>query len=167
MTDLLAVQVATGGLALPTPAMMSSLYVSRRAYDEDLRHAFGSDEDLWGQARRDLPRAHVEVDGARVVRPPRGIRAALLCFCTQAVMGMPIEALHLAGALPMEPARGDGDRERRALRVAVDTASGEVVARKRLRLALPEGGVLPICVVVHALDDHVRIDFVGDDARVH
>ena len=163
METFTAVQLWQQPMLLPDKGVFSTIYMSRRTYDSDLNAAFQNEGAAWRQAGLDLPRSRVEVDGVRMTRPSPIVGAHFVRYVTQAIMGIPIEALHRAGALPVE--RTGCIPACRALRISVDTEADEVLARKRLRLVLPPNGpIVSICIVVHAMSEHVRIDFVRDTA---
>jgi hypothetical protein len=151
-----------GVIACPSHSVISSVFVTRSRYDADLHHAYANAEGVRMQARLDFPRSLVEIDGRRRTTPPMRTPIADLMWCTQSVMGLPVERLHRAGLVAMEPT---AQRWERKLRVRLNTVDREVLATKVLVVLpltadLASQTAVPIFVLVHAQRDHVRIDFV-------
>ena len=117
-----------GVMACPAHNVISSVFVSRSKYDADLQSAFATADSVRTQARLDFPRSSVEIDGCRRTTPPVHALPADLMWCTQSVMGLPLERLHRAGLVAMEPSALRVDR---ALRVRVNTTDREVVAARQ------------------------------------
>lgn len=152
-----------GDIAWPCRNVISSVLVTRSRYDADLRRAFASADEVRAQARLDFPRSSVEIDGSLRTTPPVHVPIRDLAWCTQSVMGLPVERLHRAGLAALEPAADC--KGGRAMHVRLDSAEREVVAWKALRV-LPLAAdpalhaTLAVLVLVHAQRDHVRIDYV-------
>ena len=78
------------------PECACCVHVDRRDFLQDILRAFKNSASVRRQAAIDAPRCSLEVDGLRR-NLIDNIPPHLLPFCTQAVVGLPIELLHFAG----------------------------------------------------------------------
>lgn len=149
-----AVHVDGSRILLPENNVISTVHVPLKTFVNDAVRCFRDDKCIQRQVEIDCPRSHVEVDGVRVHDQIPSIPSCLLLFCTQVVMGMPIEMLHRAGSIPFEPTFD------KALRVRIVSDTSEVIAYKNIDMCTENNDVVPIQICLHALNDDVRIDFV-------
>ena len=132
---------------------ISSVFMTRRVFEDDLARAFTDRDALVRQVELDAPRSVLEVDGQHFTHAPP-IADELLLFCSQATMALAVELLHAGGELVLEP------RARSPLVIKIDSNNGDVLAWKDLMVG-PLHSATPLRASVHAAGDGVRLDFVG------
>ena len=71
-----------------------TVYVKKSFFDVDLLRGFATPEEGFKQLSKDAPRSEFIFNGLRYTFPPQIMPLSLMPYCTQAVMGLPVEILH-------------------------------------------------------------------------
>lgn len=73
------------------------VYIPKCIYDEEVRYGQETDAKTRQQVDLDAPRSILRVDGERVFYLPHNIDTSMARYCSQTVMGMPVELLSRCG----------------------------------------------------------------------
>lgn len=115
--DTLAIEVC--------PKVVRTVYVDRRRFDVEV--AVGQEKMYmaYAQFNKDVSRCLFHMNGRHMKLLPTQLPASLVRYCTQAVLGLPLEIMHRAGYLVAELA------EKHNMRIMA--SEGDVKVTKRLR----------------------------------
>ena len=80
-----------------TPNSEHIFYVHKNVYDAQLLQGQETDKKTLHQFRIDKPRSNLEIDGEYISWFPDYIKTMVQRYCTQTVMGMPVQLLMRSG----------------------------------------------------------------------
>lgn len=98
-----AVHIAGEGHSLlcPDEEVVTTVHFTRHSFMKDLLRYFKDEASIRRQVELDAPRCRLEVGGVRTKGVP-SLPSHLLAVCTQAVLGLPLELLHMSGYSVLE-----------------------------------------------------------------
>lgn len=107
------------------PKVVRTVYVDRRRFDVEV--SVGQEKMFlaYAQFNKDVTRCLFFMDGRRMRLLPTQLPTSLVRYCTQAVLGLPLEIMHMSGYLVAELA----DKQP----MSVMASEREVIVFKRLR----------------------------------
>ena len=144
---------------LPQAGTVHTVYVDRSRFDIDV--AVGQEKMFmaYAQFQKDVSRCGFHMNGRAMRRLPHNLPASLVRYCTQAVLGLPVEIMHFSGHLVAELV------EKQAMKVFA--SDRDVTVTKCLRCkdidAGTEWSYFEVVVWVSVLDPTASISYRFDD----
>lgn len=117
------------------------VYVRKDMYDKQVECGQETDCKTRYQTSIDTPRSHIRIDGEKVEMFPECVTTNIARYCTQTVMGMPVELLTQLGIVA---------ERLRPHKLKVEVWGENVFAKKRLRILNMDEKWMPIEVQVNA-----------------
>ena len=84
------------------PRTVRSVYLFKREYDVDVSVGQHSFIAAYRQLQLDIPRCTFSMDGKRTIEVPPSLPSKLVRYCTQAVLGLPVQMLTTDGVVVCE-----------------------------------------------------------------
>ena len=107
------------------PKAVRTVYVDRRRFDVEVSVGQEKMYLAYAQFNKDVSRCLFFMDGRRMRLLPTQLPSGLVRYCTQAVLGLPLEIMHMSGYLVAELAEKQP--------MSVMASEREVTVFKRLR----------------------------------
>ena len=117
------------------------VYIDKTRYDQDLLRGQEHAVAAYTQISKDIPRSTFFMNGRISRRVCADLPLTLLRYCTQAVMGLPLELLHSSSVIVAER------RQKRSMRICATDQNVHVT--KELQV-LDDATAIPVEITVHA-----------------
>lgn len=115
-------------------------YIKKDTFDNEISIGQETKSKTLNQVALDIPRSNVYIDGEKIFEFPNNISLNLARYCTQTVMGLPVELLTYTGIVA-EPAKPH--------RLSINIWGETVYIKKNLRI-FTKDGCIPVKVHINA-----------------
>ena len=116
------------------------IYIPRVVYDEQVNCGQETETKIRAQIDLDIPRSSFEVEGEEMTKYPKYMSMKMARYCTQTVMGLPVELLTRCGLVA---------EQKKATPLKIEVWGDKISARKKLRV-LNNKKWIPIEVRINA-----------------